>query len=132
MCIHPLYIFTLCGHFLFAPDPLLPCPHFSVAPTNTSGFSTDPNCRIRGHPFTSRFVERLCLACTRREAADVKERRVRLEEAVGGWVERVEVEEWKWRVAYGRKEMVEKGNEMLDLDLGGRVGYRGGAGLARK
>lgn len=77
-------------------------------------------------------MERLCLACTRREAADVKERRARLAEAVGGWVERVEVEEWKWRVAYGRNEPVEKGKEMLDLDLGGRVGYRGGAGLARK
>lgn len=47
-------------------------------------------------------------------------------------MERVEVEEWKWRVAYGRNKMVAEGNEMLELDLGGRVGYRGGAGLAHK
>jgi len=94
MCYHALYIFTTCGHSLFTPPPLLPCSLASLPSdflSSLSAFST--TCHPRAHPYRSRKLDRLCVACARR-------RSMYLHEVEDGNAEAVKVPDWKWRVAY--------------------------------
>ncbi len=87
MCYHRLYIFSICGHSLYAPTPLLLCKDSAIPPDAPASAACTP----RAHPFQSLRIHRLCALCDRRRSALLAE------------VERdreIKFDQWRWKVAY--------------------------------
>jgi len=110
MCIHTLYIFASCGHFIFSSRPRLRCSSHPCS-INPDGNATS-SCQIRAHPFHSRLLEQPCNSCEERKAREDVEREARLQSLMNVWMTDVTVAEAKWKVAYG----LERGG-MMQLEL---------------
>ena len=87
MCYHRLYIYTACGHSIWASAPLIECNDAAVPPNRMSSTKCEPI----AHPYQSWKLESLCLGCQHRR------------EALLGKLEQNQVmyEDWRWKVSYG-------------------------------
>lgn len=88
MCIHRLYIHTVCGHSLYAPNPSITCEHASIPPDGS--FST--SCDLIAHPYQSWRLNSLCSSCESTRARLMQ--RIDAEQAIA-------YDEVKWKVSYG-------------------------------
>ena len=102
MCVHSLYIFTKCGHFLFSEQPVLPCSSFPVC-HKAHNQSSSPQ-TMTAHPLQSRLLDSACAACKRRAAREEREREQRLAEVRSIWTKDIKVEEARWRIHFGAKK----------------------------
>jgi len=102
MCVHSLYIFTKCGHFLFSEEPVLPCSSFPVCHKSHRGLSSSAQ-NMSAHPLQSRRLDSACAACKRRAVREEREREQRLQE-VRIWTKDIKVEEARWRIHFGPKQ----------------------------
>ncbi|KAF2232271.1 hypothetical protein EV356DRAFT_534755 [Viridothelium virens] len=131
MCYYRLNIFTHCGHTSYSPLPPVACPRASFPPESHHS----ETCIPKAHPFQTLRVEGNCGPCERKK----EERFTRVfggdrehggkggegeEEAI---VERIKVEEWKWKVRYAAPKREEGGRGELEMDLG-RMKGPGGEG----
>jgi len=130
MCVHSLYIFTTCGHFLLAPRPILPCSSISTSfPTNSrrSGVVRAPQCNgPQGHPYTSRFLDRRCASCARRLAQEGQDRSQRLQEVRTMFTKGIVVDESRWRIAFGETTKTAKGWDRVRHEAVSKDGGRDG------
>ena len=101
MCVHSLYIFTRCGHFLFSEQPVLPCSSFPVCHKSHNQSSSAQT--TSAHPLHSRLLDSACAACKRRAVREEREREQRLQE-VRIWTKDIKVEEARWRIQFGPKK----------------------------
>ena len=88
MCIHRLFIHSVCGHSTFSPFPLITCRNACIPPDTTHSTT----CTIIAHPYQSWKLESLCPSCEARRTA--------LLEAVE-ITQVVKFDEWRWKVSYG-------------------------------
>ena len=100
MCVHSLYIFTKCGHFLFSEQPVLPCSSFPICHKSHNQSSSPQT--MSAHPLHSRLLDSACAACKRRAVGEEREREQRLQE-VRIWTKDIKVEEARWRIHFGPK-----------------------------
>lgn len=88
MCVHRLYIYSVCGHSIFSQKPEVECLNASVPPGGF--FST--TCDLISHPYQSWRIATLCPTCE-----DTRRRLVKRIENV----QAISFDEAKWKVSYG-------------------------------
>lgn len=88
MCIHRLFIHTVCGHSILSANPIVLCNDASIPPDGTASTS----CELIAHPYQSWRLNSLCpsCACTRSRLLQ----RIDAEQAIS-------YDEAKWKVSYG-------------------------------
>lgn len=139
MCIHTLYIFQPCGHITFAPYPLLWCANHASPPASSTSLSLQPPSNsstpicphVKGHPFRSRVIHRLCAPCDRERIRREQERQWRIKEANEQRIQVVSFDETKWKVAYGW-DRVGDGHGSEGVGGGGEGRRAGGVGAAER
>jgi hypothetical protein len=88
MCVHRLYIYTVCGHTIFSSKPIVMCLNASIPPDGC--FST--TCDLISHPFQSWQLNSLCPSC--------EYTRTRLLARIDA-AQAITYNEVKWKVSYG-------------------------------
>lgn len=88
MCCHRLYVYTVCGHSVLSPKPIIECRHASIEPDEQHSAS----CELIAHPYQSWKIESLCPPCQHQR--DTLMSRIEATQTV-------KFDEWRWKVSYG-------------------------------